>query len=109
MGTNTFINELITLAGGTNAAAGANPYPRFSREQVITMAPDVMVIASLARATVFDRVKAEWMQWPSIPAVRNGALQSAPTNLFDRPTPRLVDGLEVMATYIHPQLFKDMP
>ena len=109
VGTNTFINELITLAGGTNATAGANPYPRFSKEQVITMAPDVMVISSMARATVFERVKAEWMQWPSIPAVRNGAVHIAPTNLFDRPTPRLVDGLEVMATYIHPQLFKDMP
>jgi iron complex transport system substrate-binding protein len=109
VGTHTFINELITMAGGTNAAAGAIPYPRFSREQVITLAPEVMVISSMAREAVFDRIKAEWMQWPSIPAVRRGALFIAPSNVFDRPSPRLVTGLELMARYIHPQLFPDMP
>ncbi|MGD8833950.1 MAG: ABC transporter substrate-binding protein, partial [Desulfobacteraceae bacterium] len=50
-GSATFINELITLAGGTNLAAGANPYPRFSREQVISLGPEVIVISSMARAT----------------------------------------------------------
>ncbi len=109
VGSRTFIHELITLAGGTNIAAGSTPYPRFSREQVITLAPDVMVISSMARATVFDRVKAEWMQWSAIPAVRNQAVFIAPTNIFDRPTPRLVEGLEQMARYIHPGLFAGRP
>ena len=108
VGNGTFINELITLAGGENLAAGTNPYPRFSREQVISLAPEVMVISSMARATVFEQVKAQWMQWPAIPAVRNQAVHIAPSNIFDRPTPRLVIGLEQMARYIHPQLFKDI-
>jgi len=107
VGNGTFINELITLAGGVNVAAGPNPYPRFSVEQVIALAPDVLVITSMARATVFEEVKAGWMQWPAIPAVSHGAVYIAPTNIFDRPTPRLVDGLEKMAHYIHPQLFKE--
>ena len=107
VGDGTFINELITLAGGVNVAAGPNPYPRFSVEQVIAMAPDVLVICSMARATVFEEVKAGWMQWPAIPAVADQAVFIAPNNIFDRPTPRLVDGLEQMARYIHPQLFKE--
>ena len=107
VGNHTFINQLITLAGGINVAAGPNPYPRFSVEQVIALAPDVLVISSMARATVFERVKAGWMQWPAIPAVRNQAVYIAPTNIFDRPTPRLVDGLEQMARYIHPELVKE--
>jgi iron complex transport system substrate-binding protein len=109
VGSQTFIHQLITLAGGKNIAAGKVPYPRFSREQVISLAPDVMVISSMARATVFDRVKAEWMQWSAIPAVRNQAVHIAPTNIFDRPTPRLVEGLEQMARYIHPKLFTEQP
>lgn len=109
VGSRTFIHQLITLAGGTNIAAGSTPYPRFSREQVILLAPDVMVISSMARATVFDRVKAEWMQWSAIPAVRNQAVFIAPTNIFDRPTPRLVEGLEQMARYLHPKLFSEQP
>jgi cobalamin transport system substrate-binding protein len=107
VGDGTFINELITLAGGVNVAAGPNPYPRFSVEQVIALAPDVLVISSMARATVFEEVKAGWMQWPVIPAVAHRAVFIAPTNIFDRPTPRLVDGLEQMARYIHPRLFKE--
>ncbi len=107
VGDGTFINELITTAGGINVAAGPNPYPRYSIEQVITLAPDVLVISSMARAAVFEQVKAQWMQWPAIPAVRNKAVFIAPTNIFDRPTPRLVEGLEQMARYIHPQLFRN--
>jgi iron complex transport system substrate-binding protein len=109
VGTHTFINQLIELAGGVNVAAGTTPYPRFSREQVISLAPEVMVISSMARATVFAQVKAQWMQWPAIPAVQRGAVFIAPTNIFDRPTPRLVEGLEQMARYIHPQLFGARP
>lgn len=109
VGDGTFINQLIQLSGGTNVAAGGSPYPRFSREQVIHLAPDVMVISSMARATVFEQVKAEWMQWSAIPAVRNQAVFIAPTSIFDRPTPRLVEGLEQMARYIHPDLFRAQP
>jgi iron complex transport system substrate-binding protein len=109
VGSGTFINELITLAGGVNVAAGPNPYPRFSVEQVIALAPEVLVISSMARATVFEAVKADWMQWTAIPAVANQAVFIAPTNIFDRPTPRLVDGLEQMARYIHPRLFEERP
>jgi iron complex transport system substrate-binding protein len=109
VGSQTFIHQLVTLAGGTNVAAGNTPYPRFSREQVISLAPDIMVITSMARATVFEKVKAEWMQWSAIPAVRTQAVFIAPTNIFDRPTPRLVEGLEQMARYIHPKLFTEQP
>jgi len=109
VGDNTFINTLITMAGGVNAAAGRAPYPRFSREQVIAMAPEVMVISSMARQAVFEQVKAEWMQWPAIPAVRAKAIHIAPPDLFDRPSPRLVTALELLARFIHPELFEDRP
>ncbi len=109
VGSNTFIHGLIELAGGTNLAAGIAPYPRFSREQVIALAPDVMIISSMARAAVFEQVKAEWMQWPAIPAVKRQAVFIAPPDMFDRPSPRLVDALELLAGLIHPQLFEARP
>jgi iron complex transport system substrate-binding protein len=109
VGSPTFIHTLIELAGGVNVAAGASPYPRFSREQVIALAPEVIVISAMERAAQFEQVKAEWMQWPAIPAVRNGAVFIAPNDLFDRPSPRLVEALEVLATFLHPELFKERP
>ena len=107
VGTHTFINELIVKAGGRNLAAGEVAYPRYSREQVLGMAPDVIVITSMARHAVFEQVLAEWKQWPHIPAVRDGRIFMQDSNLFDRPTPRLVDGLELLAGMIHPELFEE--
>jgi iron complex transport system substrate-binding protein len=109
VGSNTFIDGLIALAGGTNVAAGAAPYPRFSIEQVIALAPEVIIISSMDRTAIFEQVREQWRQWPSIPAVRNNSVFIAPTNVFDRPTPRLVDGLELLARFIHPHLNEVQP
>ena len=107
IGTPTFIHELIVLAGGTNLAAGPIPYPRFSREQVLALSPEIIIITSMARAAVFEQVKAEWMRWPNLPAVRNRRIFLEDSNLFDRPTPRLVGGLELLVRLIHPELFEE--
>ena len=104
-GNHTFINELIEMAGGFNLARGATPYPRFSREQVLALAPDIIIITSMARMEVFEQVKAQWQQWPDLPASRDNRIHILDSNMFDRPTPRLVKGLEVLARLIHPELF----
>ncbi len=109
VGTETFIHELIELAGGTNLTAGPTPYPRFSREQVLAMAPEIFIITSMARGKTFDRVKSEWEKWPSMPAAKNRRILLVDSNLFDRTSPRLVDGLEQLARIIHPEIFGEAP
>jgi len=105
VGTGTFAHELIELAGGNNLSKGPIPYPRFSKEQVLSLSPEVFIITSMSRNTIFERVKREWSKWPSLPAVRDKRIHLEDSNLFDRPTPRLVDGLENLARRIHPELF----
>ena len=107
VGTDTFIHELIVLAGGKNLAEGPVPYPRFSREQVLGLSPEVLIITSMTRNAIFDKVKAEWSRWNNMPAVRNRRIFMVDSNLFDRPTPRLIDGLELLVKLIHPSLFKE--
>jgi len=106
VGTDTFAHELIELAGGKNLSKGPTPYPRFSKEQVLSLSPEVFIITSMSRNTIFERVKKEWSKWPSLPAVRDQRIHLEDSNLFDRPTPRLVDGLENLARRIHPELFE---
>ncbi|MDF1589887.1 MAG: cobalamin-binding protein [Desulfobacterales bacterium] len=107
VGTPTFIHELIEKAGGRNLAAGDTPYPRFSREQVLGLSPDVIIITSMARTDIFERVKEEWSRWPNMPAVQNRKIFITDSNLFDRPSPRLVDALELLAGLIHPDLIRE--
>ncbi|KPA13009.1 iron ABC transporter substrate-binding protein [Candidatus Magnetomorum sp. HK-1] len=104
VGTDTFFHELITIAGGINLTSGAVPYPRYTKEQVIALSPEVFFISSMARKTVFERVKKEWQQWQNIPAVRNNRIHLVESNVFDRAAPRLVDGLEFLLQKIHPTI-----
>jgi len=106
-GCNTFINELILTAGGVNLAGGYPSYPRFSVEQVLSLRPDIIVITTMEQAEggKDTNPNSQWGQWPQIPAVKNNRVFVVDSNTFDRPTPRLIEGLELLARIIHPELF----
>ena len=108
-GTDTFANEIIELAGGENLAKGETAYPRYSREQLLALSPDVIVITSMDRGGVFEAARAELEKWIQIPAARNRRIHLVDSNIFDRPTPRLVEALELMARLIHPEQFETAP
>ncbi|HOI94913.1 MAG TPA: cobalamin-binding protein [Syntrophobacter fumaroxidans] len=105
VGSHTFIDELITVSGGRNLAQGPVPYPRFSREQVLALQPEVIIITSMTRGLVFEHVRDEWREWESLPAVKNQRIFIVDSDLIDRPTARLAEGLEMLAGLIHPELF----
>lgn len=103
-GSHTFLDELITTAGGLNLAAGKVPYPRFSQEQILALRPEVIIITSMARGAVFEQVKAGWERWETLPAARNHRIFLVNSDIVDRPSPRLLDGLEMLFRLIHPEL-----
>ena len=107
VGTNTFIHELIVRAGARNLAQGDVSYPRFSREQVLGMMPEIIIASSMARADVFEKIKADWYQWKDLPAVKNDRIYFQDSNLFNRPSPRLVDALEILVRLVHPEMFEE--
>jgi iron complex transport system substrate-binding protein len=104
-GTNTFIHELIELAGGINTAAGEVAYPRYSWEDIIVLQPEIVLISSMAGGLSPEYLIESWEKWNLLSAVKNDKIFVVDAELFDRPTPRLVDGLEVIAAIIHPELF----
>ena len=105
-GTNTVIHELIAAAGGQNLADGPASYPRFSREQVLALQPEIIIITSMTKELDLEQVSAEWRKYDELPAVRNNRIFIVDADLFDRPTPRIINGLETLAGIIHPELFR---
>lgn len=102
---NTFHNDIIRLAGGINMTADeAITYPRISIEEVIRKRPDIIIISSMERGGEFEEARKEWMTWTSIPAVKNNRVYLFDSDLLDRPSQRLIDGLEAMARLIHPEI-----
>lgn len=102
-GRGTFIDGLITGAGGRNLAGERGSYPRFSWEEILALQPEVVIIASMAGGYSEEQLKAQWAKWPDIPAVKNGRVHVVDASLFDRPVPRLADGLVELARLLHPE------
>ncbi|MBI3914045.1 MAG: cobalamin-binding protein [Chloroflexi bacterium] len=105
-GPGSFVNELITLAGGVNVAASAkSPYAQMNAEEIIAANPDVIVLSDFAYGTTIESVKAR-KGWSVVNAIKNERILPIDDNLVSRPGPRLVDGLEAAMKLIHPELFQ---
>lgn len=102
----TFAADLIHRAGGILVTAD-NPirYPTYAIEKIIVDAPEVIIISSMSPNTNYRRFRLSWQRWRTIPAVRNGRIYVVDSDMVDRPSPRIVEGLAKMAEFIHPEAF----
>ena len=95
-GRGSFMDDLITRAGGINIGRAVNGYGPFSKEQALASAPDVILgDASAAAAFRTDPLLRR------LPAVTHGRVYSLPADLTSRPGPRLADGLVLVAQALH--------
>lgn len=107
VGRGTFGDDLIRLAGGENVAGKEREmYPRLGMEEILKRSPEVILISSMNPKGDYERVLREWERWKMIPAVKQGRVHLIDSDLIDRPSPRLIEGLEEMARLIHPERFK---
>jgi len=105
-GPQSLLGQLVALAGGDNAAPPEPAYPQLSAEQVLTLAPDVVVAFDmLGQGRGQDQGMDGWPADPRIPAVRQRRLHTVAPALFARPGPRLAEALEALARIIHPEIF----
>lgn len=100
-GKNTFINDLIKLAGGESISGEeAADYPQFSRETAIARAPEIIIVPA-SHGTDLVSIEAIKRDFAVTPAVKKNRLVSVNPDLIDRPGPRIVDGLEALRKALH--------
>jgi iron complex transport system substrate-binding protein len=105
-GPGSFIHQLIELAGGANVAAGSPvSYPRLSLEEVVRQDPEVILFPVGTEEGIPDQEQQRWLRWPTLSAVKQNRFVRIPSVLLDRPGPRVVEGLELLARQLHPDLF----
>jgi iron complex transport system substrate-binding protein len=93
------------MAGGINVAAKSGlPYPRLSLEVVLQQDPEVLLFPVGKTEGISVAEQEAWRQWPTIAAVHRGRLHQIPADLLNRPGPRIVQALEVLADALHPEL-----
>jgi iron complex transport system substrate-binding protein len=104
-GPGTFIDTLITMAGGDNLGASfEGAWVQVSSEELLSKNPEIIVLGDAIWGVTVESVEAR-AGWEGIAAVQNGQIFPFNDDLASRPGPRLVDGLEELAKLIHPELF----
>ena len=105
-GTDTFINDMITIAGGLNIASidKLTGWPEYSVERLIEIDPDI-IIAPRTLSPTPDIIIGD-NRLSTIKAVLNKKVFIVEDDLVIRPGPRVVIGLMDIAKAIHPEIFK---
>jgi iron complex transport system substrate-binding protein len=103
--------EMVAIAGGVDALgqAGADSV-RIPWTDVLEWAPEVLIITpcgfNLDKVIEQTPPLLDYPGWSELPAVRNGRVYAVDANsYFARPSLRVVDGTELLAHLIHPDLF----
>jgi iron complex transport system substrate-binding protein len=105
-GPGSFIDALITLAGGSNVGAGAKmQWAQLSTEEIIAQDPEIIILGDANYGVTAEMVK-ERPGWSVIAAVKNDTIYPIDDVLVSRPGPRIIDGLEALARIIHPEVFE---
>jgi iron complex transport system substrate-binding protein len=105
-GPGTFVDLLIRQAGGTNFGADLQgEWVQVSVEDLLARQPNVVVLGDNTYGGVTPEQVKTRVGWDALQAVRDNKIFIFDDNLVSRPGPRLVDGLEMMAKLLHPEVF----
>ena len=110
-GTDTFVNEMIELAGGENAIGPTlHKYPPIGAEKVIASRAEVIIEPEMGREDLNAQLREAlkyWSKFENLPAVANDRIYVIRGDTVSRLGPRLHDGTETIARCLRPHLFED--
>jgi iron complex transport system substrate-binding protein len=101
-GADTFIDDMITIAGGENIGAQAGSgFPSFSTEVLAKDDPQVYIADSGSMSEPGEINKRAG--FGDLTAVKDGKVYVIEDSIIARPGPRLAEGLRQLVTMIHPE------
>ena len=109
-----WVPEMVELAGGEDCLGDkGSPSFRVEWQRVLDQLPEVIVVTpcgfDVRRGLQEIDLLTAKEGWESLPAAQNGQIYVVDaSSYFSRSGPRLVDGLEIMAEILHPELFSGM-
>ncbi len=106
-----WVPEQVALAGGDASFGQAGePSAQTTAQEIRDYAPEVIVLIPCGyykedtlRALAGARLPEGWHDLPAVRADEVWAVDA--TSYFSRPGPRVVDGAEILARILHPELF----
>ena len=109
-GRNTFINEMIELAGGENAIGPTiSQYPQIGTEELLTCGAEAIIQSAMGTGNIRGQQQAAeafWSKFAALPAIKNNRIYVIEPDTTLRLGPRLPQGAETIVRYLHPDSFK---
>lgn len=112
MAAGNWVPELVELAGGVNLFGEAGKHSPWMKWKELAEVDPEFIIAmpcgfDLERTQREMRFLTERPEWLQLRAVKRNQVHVTDGNqFFNRPGPRLVDSLEILAEILHPEIFK---
>jgi iron complex transport system substrate-binding protein len=110
-----WIPQMADYAGGFEGLGNlGRPSQKISWNRVVDYQPEIIVLSpcgfDLKGVIAESHVLSSYLGWDKIPAYKDSRIYAVNASAyFSRPGPRIVDGLELLAHIIHPELFPENP
>ena len=111
MAAGNWMPQLVDLAGGVNLFGSAGRHSPWMRwAELEASDPDIVVVSPCGYDLPRTRAEMHWLserpEWQRMRAVQNGQAYLVEGNQFmNRPGPRVVESLEILAEIFHPEIF----
>ena len=109
-----WISEMVSIAGGREGLAiNGKPSVQINWQDVVDYAPEILIFMpcgfGLDKAIAEAKQVQSWQGWSDLPAVQKDQVYAVDgSSFFNRPGPRLVDGLEILAQILNPEIFSSI-
>lgn len=106
-----WVPEQLAIAGGDHAfGESGKPSVTTTAEEIRAYAPEVIVLIPCGyyKEDILRQLPSAQLPegWNDLPACRNNEVWATDaTSYFSRPGPRVVDGVEILARILHPEIF----
>lgn len=108
-GEDTFIDEIITLAGGNNLAWGISRWNNIQEEEILARNPDIIIHGYTEEVLRDPDTLVHFFGregWEVITAVSEDKIYFVNPDITSRTGPRIVEAVEEIARMLHPDKFQ---
>ena len=103
-GPESFIGKSIQIAGGSNIFADADQeWPQVNLETLIARNPDIIIVSNSHGGTLTVKDIMNRNNWENLTAVKSNSVYLIDEDIFSRPSPRIIAGIETLERLFHPE------
>ncbi len=104
-GKDTFLNEMVEIAGGENIFAGQSGWISVTDESIISANPDIIITNVSYDGYDYKEILSR-PGWDAINAVKNNNVVQVPLNPTSRASQNIAEGMMIIAKAINPDLYE---